>query len=229
MNNKLLIPLLSLAFSFSVNAATYVISASSTTRWKDSGGSDLTRGDAGIDGDGAVIQIGYFMGVSSTKNPLTYNSSDWAAFTPITGLGSLNSGAFDTTIGDNVANPGTNAPDGMYSLGITYDDQAHNGLATPIPPAVRLGIRVYESTSDTTGKYNTVTRANDAWVLSKVHDDFAPGDDPQLVINGLTPTNELSWEDSANSFKTTIVPVPEPSSFALLGLGALALTFRRRK
>lgn len=216
--------------SIGLQAATFVISASSTTRWQDAGGVDLTRGDSSTDGDGAVVQIGYFMGVSSTKDPLTYSASDWSAFTPITGLGSPNSTAFDTTIGDNVGNPGTNSPAGTYSLGITYNDMVHSGLADPIPPAVRLGIRVFDTTADSSGNFNTVTRANDAWVLSKPHDDLAPGDDPQLVINGATPSGELAWQDGgANAFKTTINPVPEPSSSALLGLGFAALLLRRRK
>jgi len=212
-----------------IQAATYSISASSVIVWKDSSDSALSRGDSATDGDGSVIQIGYFLGVSSLKDTSTFTTSDWAAFTPFTGLGSPNDTAFDTTIGDNVSNPGSNAPAGMYSLGISYNDAINNGLPGTIPPEIRLGVRVYNSTEGATGNFNTVTRNNSAWVLTKPHDDFDPGSDPQLVINNTT-ISTLTWQDGgANAFKTSITAVPEPSSFALLGLGGMALLFRRRK
>jgi len=210
-----------------LQAATYSIIASSTEAWKNLDGlTPLTRGDNQTDGDGAVIQIGYFLGVSTSKDTAIFSASDWASFTPITGLGSPNASSFDTTIGDNVSNPGNNAPEGMYSLGILYDDAVNNGFPASIPPEIRLGVRVFDTTDGPTGNYNIVTRFNSAWVLTKPHDDLDPAADPQLIINSSTSA-DLTWQDANNAFKTTLVP--EPSSFALLGLGGIALLFRRRK
>ena len=91
-------------------------------------------------------------------------------------------------------------------------------ISSTQPPATQvLGIRFYDST-DASGKFNTVEAANWNWQT--------PTDLGQTVLINLDQTSSpLVWQDSANTFRTTITAVPEPSTLALcaVGLGSIVV------
>ena len=195
-----------------------------------------TDGTASTAGDGAVFQIGVFVGVSTGLDPASFTPGDWGTFTPITGLGSLNPG-IDTTIGDGTDPGGSfvgGFPDGLYAIGVTFDTTVHTLPAELLAGDLRLGVRYFDTTADpdtvTGEQWNTVTSFNSGWVLS------SPSDTPSTPKNAklddrISPTTgapvgePLVWEDSLNPFITSI---PEPSTTLLSLLGA-SLLFRRRR
>lgn len=177
-------------------------------------------------GDGAIIQIGYFMGVPAATDPATFTPADWAAFVPLTGEGSANP-HFDTTIGDGVG--GTGFPEnGFFSIGVTFDTAPATGpAATGLPAAPsRIGIRYWDGISlASSTRYNVVTANNSGWILQAPSDTVIPPSnaamDPALATGALT----LVWLDNSSPFMTSI---PEPSTSLLGLLGALLLLRRRR-
>lgn len=187
----------------------------------DALGVSLTNG-TGLDGDGAIIQIGYFSAPAAGADPASYTALDWLSFIALTGDGSLNSG-FDTTMGDG---GGGAIPDGFYThTGITFDTTAHSGV--PLA-AQRIGIRFYNGTSVATSTgYNTVSAADGGWVLAGAADlpgtPVSPWMDTSVGLGGLAA---LSWESGPGGAFTTIIP--EPSSMLLSLLGGIFLLRRRR-
>jgi|TARA_B110000908_G_scaffold28204_1_gene33146 hypothetical protein len=197
-----------LSLATNCNAASFTIGGGSVVSWKDSGGGTIATS--------SIVQVGYFNLPDSATDPSTYSPADWDSFVAISGIDSLNASK-DTNVND-AGGAGTFD----ISLGL-------NSATDTLPPSYnkRLGIRVYESTTATTGvNYNTVSASVAGWVLQDPDVEPAPTA-PNLIILA-TDEPGIAWQDGgANAFQTTIVP--EPSSFALLGLGALALTFRRKK
>jgi len=174
-------------------------------------GTPLTGGTAAL-GDGSIIQLGYFN--TSIDDPS-------AVWTPIAGLGTSGIiNGHDLRVGD--FSGGFDVGNGFFSVDVTFSDSdTLEGLPTA---DTQLAVRFYDTTdasSLNTAKFNTVTNANFKY---EAFSDPSSGTDIDLAS---TSTN--IWQDSANPFKTTITAVPEPSSFALLGLGGMALLFRRRK
>lgn len=193
-----------------LNAATFTVGGGSFVAINDSNGVTLETS--------SIVQVGYFNTPLSSTDPSSYSLDDWASFVAISGIDSLNS--------DKVTNVDNSLGPGTFSIGLSYDDSSD---IVPESYPKRLGIRIYDSTS-TTGpgiEYNTVSSNANNWVVSDPSSTNPPPTDPDVTIFG-SETN-ITWEDNANPFKTTIVVVPEPSSFALLGLGVVALTFRRKK
>lgn len=203
----------SIAISYAASSSYFLTNNESTTI-KDSAGVALTSGVGTVQGDGAIIQLGYF---STSTNSF---SGTWTA---IAGVGSLNP-SLNPRVGD--FDTQSDIPDGFFSISVTFDDG--NGTDVGIPAAdTQLAIRFYDTTSEAglaTADYNTVT--NDLWTFNALADP-AP---TKRTLDITQASGTTVWQDGgANAFKTTITPVPEPSSAALLGLGMAALLLRRRK
>lgn len=172
--------------------------------------SGLVQTLTGFDGetiaDGSDVQIGYFLGIDSSKEPASYSIDDWSSF-------------------ERLANTTTGAVffgfiQGGVDLSGTRVDSDTDFPTSPLP--VRIGLRIFDSES---GRYNTFTTAGLKPIL-ELTDPFVPGTgDADLTTEGSTTV----WEDSANPFKTTLVAIPEPSSALSLLLGAGLLLGARRR
>ena len=186
----------------------------------------LTAGPAG-DGNGAILQLGYFTGANFT-----------GTFVPLSGQGSANTAIVpgssppemynQTSIGDRgafFAGPGT------FSLQLSFtstDPTSNNNLPASGTP---LAIRFYNGTTLASSTFfNTVSSTSTTWQWQ------SPNTPPALVEISLNDPG-LLWESvvragqaSNTAFHTTI-PIPEPSTIALIGfalVGAPIVYLRRR-
>ena len=192
---------------------------------KANGTTLLTAGTA-ADGDGSVIQLGYF----SAGTSATPFAGTW---TPLTGKGGPNSAFANTSIGDTAGN--ANGA-GTFAISITFDPAITGKNANlPATAGIPLGIRVYDNTATASGNYITISGAAASWQWKLPAD--APNnpvialslDDNQLRLeNGTTAGATVPASPLANTFATTQA-VPEPSALLLQSFAALsALCFRSR-
>ena len=186
----------------------------------------LTAGAAG-DGNGAIIQLGYFSGANFT-----------GTFTPLSGQGSANTAIVpgssppemynQTSIGDRSA---FFAGAGTFSLQLSFtltDSTSNNNLPAA---GTQLAIRFYNGTTLANSSFfNTVSSTSATWLWQ------APNTPPALVEISLNDPG-LVWESivragqSANTAFHTTIPIPEPSTIALLGfaLAAAPVVYIRRR
>lgn len=216
MKTKLLVAT-ALAFSPALHASTIQASlnlSAGANTIQDNMGNALTSGVSTVNGDGALIELGYFTGNTSSF------TGTWVA---LTGPSSNNTSLI-TTVGDVTAQDGSiMVPDGLFAIAATFDtDIATASNDLPVAGA-QLALRFYDSTTRAASShFNTVTST--AWTFT------APADPAPIPIdiNLDSVSDPFVWQDSASPFQTTLV-VPEPSSAALVGLGGLALLLRRRR
>lgn len=189
---------------------------------RDASGTLLSAGTS-ADGDGAVLQLGYYDGATVGNNFL----GNWI---PLSGEGSLNTGlisgtsiTFDSTsIGDLNAAAGEN---GTFAIELKFtvgDSQTGNNL--PSSTSIPLSIRFFNGTTLAgSTRFNVVS--SDTWIWQTPGGGVTP---PTVNITLSDPN--LEWQGGASSaFKTTL-PVPEPSTgLALLGGVALLVAHRRRR
>ena len=137
---------------------------------------------------------------------------------------------------------------------MTVDDTVFNG-ASATPPSMEpntaeeLGIQFFEltlnGTANSDGTYN-LTSSTFYWTLTDTVDmnteivgqsgfqDFnvfssvAYGLEPNLLVTNFS-MGEFGPTGDETLVLTSFAPIPEPSAFALLGLGALGLVVRRRR
>ncbi|HEY4281910.1 MAG TPA: PEP-CTERM sorting domain-containing protein [Chthoniobacterales bacterium] len=210
------------------------VHADTTTVSMDSGGfqlfnqaSTLLNGGTAADGDGAVLQLGYFTGANFT-----------GSFIALTGEGSLNTGTIPdaspaetmnkTSIGDLTNQGGANGEFWLPELDFVSGSlTSGNNL-----PAnnTQLAIRIYNGTTIASSTfYNTVTDSLWKWVT--------PATPPTVATLSLADSG-LVWESivrgmNANTaFHTSIATaIPEPTTITsmLIGAGLLCGAIIRRR
>lgn len=197
------------------------------------GGGLLTEGNAGIDGDGAQINLGYY---SDWVTNGVFGGSD-GTFIKLTGAGSTFGGAdprvLTTSVGDFVDNgPGP----GQFSIdGLLISDTPAN----PLMPAAGtpLVMRIFNAATQGGSTYKMELANTSLWKW------IAPAavpptisintDDADLALQAVTGRAALSLSGGGNiNANINLAPVPEPSSFAvglLTAMSVLGSRVRRRK
>jgi len=118
---------------------------------------------------------------------------------------------------------------GNFSQTITLDDMAD--LPGTTSQTLQFGIRFFNDSSEAAATfYNTVTDSDWQFTFSNA---IPPPTDSEMLLDPILGEAGVVWEDgSASAFSTTIrtdaVPEPSTAISALLGLGFL-LGSRRRK
>jgi hypothetical protein len=167
-------------------------------------GVPLTSGLANVDGDGAILQIGYY----TLATPLSPFAGQWV---PITGPDT----PYPTTIGDS------GYPDGLTKS----TNFLIAGTFGFVEPAVGtpLALRFYNSTSLASSTYFNAVAATDGsftWV--------APSD--PLSFAGIDlPNSNIIWQDGAGSAYRTTIAIPEPTFSIFLAFSVGLLATRRRR
>jgi hypothetical protein len=195
------------------NAASVTIGGGAFANLLDASGDNLPTG--------SQVQVGYFLGVATSKSGDDFTSVDWDSFNPFLGVGSSNP---DEVIGTFNAGGGFES---AFQINSTLDTSLGDSLPLGFP--VRLGFRIFDTTESLIdgAAYNTVVRDVSTWIFN----------DPGIVTNqpptpsiGSTSDPLMFWEDSENPFKTSIgVAVPEPSSILSVFLGTILLLGRRNR
>ncbi len=223
------------SFGQTINSTTTVNwSNNNATLLMDQNGSALSTG-AGGNNNGALIQLGYY----NQGNNVNEFLGMWV---PLTGAGAT----LNTTIGDSGS--GTDLAAGRFDFSPTtwhfntsnvdifdsgldtafYTTKSSITITSPAPPAGQiLSIRFYNT--NTVGAltlYNAVS--DNSWVWATPTDAGAILPDISLANPGVNP---LVWQDPINPFKTTLLAIPEPSTYAssLVGLGLMGLAVLRRR
>ena len=233
--------------NFSANASTQ-----NSILFRDAGGTALSQGVAANNTDGMLVQLGYYSAATAANN----FAGTWI---PITGAtsASLPTQPARTSIGDafnNNGGGGSGSGNGVidfqtfFALGVGADNQpfvydpsftgSYQTLSsvtisnTTPPNGQILSIRFYDTTTGTTGFYNAVSADNWTWQSPNT----AGGGQVNISIatlfndgpGGNLPDLEFQASGPLADFRT-VIAIPEPSTFALLGVSAFGLVLIRRR
>ena len=175
-------------------------------------------GGTAADGDGAVLQLGYYSNATTSNN----FSGTWV---PLSGETSPNTAMLAdsspaepynrTSIGDLTAN---GAGDGTFALSFVFvEGSATSGNNLPPMSGVPLALRFYNNTTIASSTFFNVV-SDDLWRWG------GPGTPPPAVPISLDDPG-LEWlsvalgQPQETAFHTTIA-VPEPGTFVLTLIGA---------
>jgi hypothetical protein len=190
------------------------------------------------DGDGAVIQLGYYS-AATTSNPFL---GTWIA---LTGDGSANTGgeynadnsppsplrAFNfTSIGDVGGGSGAS---GVFGIAVKFDSATVNTTNNlPGSTSIPLAIRFYNATTVSgSTHYNTVSNTStgaDNWLWKAPTSDVIP---PQINMALDSGSVTQVWEGGVASAGITSIPtaVPEPVNFTVGAMALLVAGLSRRR
>jgi hypothetical protein len=189
----------------------------------------LTPGSAS-DGNGAVLELGYYDGASVGNN----FAGVWHA---LTGASSLNTGgdtgsglAFNTTSIGDIGGGAAPEGSGIFAFSLVFDDTV-SGTFNDLPSATTfpLAIRFYDSTAIAGSSFFNVV-SNDAWLwkLPATPSPLPPTINMSLDDAGLEWQSIAGAGQSATTAFHTSLPVPEPSAFLLCCLCVPLFAARRQ-
>jgi hypothetical protein len=196
----------------------------------DSLGFPLPAGGAS-DGDGAIIQLGYFDG-ASVGNPF---AGTWHQ---LTGEGSLNTGGntgsglpFNTTSIGDIGGGADPFGSGIFGFSLVFDSSVagtFNDL--PTSTSIPLAIRFYDGSSLLGSTfYNTVSSDDWLWKLPATPAPLPPLLNMSLDESGLKWESVTTFGQSASTEFRTTIPVPEPGSGSLMMAALLLIGMRRSR
>ena len=199
----------------------YTLSNSGTTLYKDRNGVALDNQNPaatpGVNGQGQLVQLGYFSTATDSSLfsgvfiPLAqFNSGDSGS-----GSSPVSNGRISLTVQFDLSLQATNFP-GAPAASTYAALNSYPAAGTPI------AIRWYDTTN-TSGFYNSVSATNWDWVTPTLLSPGAINLNPDA--GSLPVAVGLSFQSAANPY---VAAIPEPSTFACVGLGMFMLvTFRR--
>lgn len=176
--------------------------------------------------DGSIVQVGYLLGLDPSVDlniPVNAMNIDWNSFVALSGAGSPNSAGVNDTRISSIFGPGT-----FFGDGLSFESSDGGDFGSPSVIPVRLAVRVFDSIAGINGAmFNTFTSSKGAFIL----------ENPD-ALNPNAGRGDFSIDDAGESglfwqgtpFRTTVIAIPEPSTSlsALLGLGLLIGTRRRK-
>lgn len=187
-------------------------------------GSPLSGGTPTVDGDGFVLQLGYYSQATTASNFL----GEWVA---LSGFGSLNTGSIPgTTIGFNQTTVGDNQDQGAgaagtFALTLTFDESDSTRNKSFPAVGVPLSVRFYNAST----LVENVTLFN-AFSIDTGFNWAAPADSPGQPILNISLDQPVEWQSGGgNAGKTALVFVPEPSSVLVFVAGVVGLCVHRRR
>jgi hypothetical protein len=205
--------------AFSFGAAQVTITIDTGTRsLQNQNEVALTAGALGVDGDGAVFQVGYYVG--ATVN----NNFGGGEFIPLTGATSVF--GISTTIGDSVDNGAGNGE--VFSLPLEIlaggpNDSLFPSVGTP------LSARFFNATTIALSTHFQSV-SNNLWVWATPAN--IPSN-PSIEINfdaaGLVAKDGTNVATPGSNIRTSVAIVPEPATMSLMLVGLVSLASRRRR
>ena len=191
----------------------------------------LNPGSA-ADGDGAVIQLGYYDAATVGNN----FAGTWHA---LTGAGSLNLGGdtgsgltFDTTSIGDIGGGAAPGGSGIFAFSLIFDNTVSGTFADlPSSTTIPLAIKFFDAPSIGASTYFNVVSADTwLWKLPATPSPLPPTINMSLDDAGLEWQSIASAGQSpATAFHASIAIVPEPTSALLIGIGCASFTVRRRR
>lgn len=186
----------------------------------DNGGTPLDGGGNPV-GDGDLVQLGYFNGITSSTLAENFTDTEWSTFTPISGRDSLNPHLI-TEVGP-LNWPGET---GQFTFQLLFDGSS--GSIDVLPPnfAFRIGIRVFDGNTEATSThFNTLVSNAPEWYLPPLSPAGQPSPPPPFISLDIQP---LVFQGTP--FVTSIpISAPEPSSTLLVTFATGFLVYRRKR
>ena len=197
-------------------------SGSRTLLDKVGAGAQAITGGTTSDGDGAVLQLGYYTAATAGFN----FAGTWIG---ITGKGGANSAFNTVSIGDRNAD---GAGDGTFAFTLLVFDTLSTTSNVVPPVGAIVAFRIYNAKTIATSTF-FMSLSDDSWI-------WPPAGNPGDMTNTLTISLDdpsLRVQNSSGTGSTLApagniganIPVPEPSSQMLLLGGAIGLLLCRRK
>ena len=204
-------------FSFGAAQVTILIDTGSRSL-QNQNGLALTAGSSSVDGDGAVFQIGYYVGATINNN---FGSGD---FIPLTGAASVF--GISTTVGDSFDAPTGNGE--VFSAPLTIFSGGSNDSLLP-SAGTPLSARFFNATTlALSTHFQSVS--NNLWLWATPAN--VPNN-PSIGINfddtGLVAKDGTNVATPGSNIRTSVAIVPEPATMSLMLVGLVSLASRRRR
>ena len=205
------------AFSYGAAQVQMTIDTGSRSLQNQSGVA-LTAGALGVDGDGAVFQVGYYVGAAVNNN---FGNGEFIALTGPTSLFGVT-----TSIGDSFNNGAGNGE--VFSLPLAIFSGGSNDSLLP-SAGTPLSARFFNGTTIAQSSFFQAV-SNNLWVW--LTPAVVPNN-PSIELNfesaGLIAKDGTNVATPGTNIRTSVAIVPEPATMSLMLVGLVSFASRRRR